>query len=45
MVDNGFLKPLNQDMLIKSSSIKDLLGEMRNYIAPDVPKWIKSNET
>ncbi|MDG1913381.1 MAG: TIGR00730 family Rossman fold protein [Crocinitomix sp.] len=45
MVDNGFLKPLNQDMLIKSSSIKDLLGEMRNYIAPDIPKWIKSNET
>jgi uncharacterized protein (TIGR00730 family) len=45
MVDKGFLKAVNQDMLIKSSSITDLLAEMRNYIAPDVPKWIKSDET
>lgn len=45
MVDKGFLKPLNQDMLLKSSSISNLLTEMHNYKAPDVPKWIKSNET
>ncbi len=45
MVDKGFLKSINQDMVIKSASIEDLLTQMRNYKAPDVPKWIKSDET
>jgi uncharacterized protein (TIGR00730 family) len=45
MVDKGFLKALNQDMLLKSDSITDLLTQMRNYKAPAVPKWIKSDET
>ncbi|MFT5821210.1 MAG: hypothetical protein ACI8ZM_002459 [Crocinitomix sp.] len=45
MVNKGFLKKINQDMLLKSDSIVDLLAQMRNYKAPDVPKWIKSDET
>ncbi|NOQ75194.1 MAG: TIGR00730 family Rossman fold protein [Crocinitomix sp.] len=45
MVDKGFLKTINQDMLLKSGSIADLVTQMRSYKAPDVPKWIKSDET
>ena len=40
MVDNGFLKEVNQQMLLMSDNIEDLLNKMRNYIAPAVGKWI-----
>jgi uncharacterized protein (TIGR00730 family) len=40
MVDNGFLKEINQNMLLVSDNIDDLLNKMRNYIAPNVGKWI-----
>jgi len=39
MVDRGFLKKENQEMLIISSSIDDLLEQMKNYIPPAVGKW------
>ena len=45
MVDRGFLKEVNQDMLLVSDDIEDLLSQMRSYIAPDVPKWITEETT
>ena len=39
-VDKGFLKQVNQDMLIVSDNIEDLLDKMKNYEAPTVGKWI-----
>ncbi|WP_367754108.1 TIGR00730 family Rossman fold protein [Flavobacterium sp. WC2430] len=40
MVDNGFLKEVNQQMLIVSDNIEELLNKMQNYVAPTVGKWI-----
>ncbi len=40
MVDNGFLKELNQEMLLVNDSIDQLLSDMMNYQAPIVGKWI-----
>ena len=40
MVDKGFLKKLNHDMLLISDNIDDLLVQMKNYVAPTVAKWI-----
>ena len=44
MVDNGFLKEVNQSMLLVSDTIDDLLDQMKQYKAPVVGKWI-SKET
>ncbi|MCD0454932.1 TIGR00730 family Rossman fold protein [Chryseobacterium sp. LC2016-27] len=44
MVDKGFLKQINQDMLLVSDSIDALLEKMRNYQAPTVGKWISKEE-
>ncbi|UWX58990.1 TIGR00730 family Rossman fold protein [Chryseobacterium oranimense] len=44
MVDKGFLKQVNRDMLLISSSIDELLDKMRNYQAPSVGKWISKEE-
>jgi uncharacterized protein (TIGR00730 family) len=40
MVDKGFLKELNQQMLLVSDNIEELLEKMENYKAPTVGKWI-----
>ena len=40
MVKNGFLKEVNQKMLLISDNIEDLLHQMNNYVAPTVSKWI-----
>jgi uncharacterized protein (TIGR00730 family) len=40
MVDKGFLKEANQQMLLMSNNIEDLLVKMRNYVPPAVGKWI-----
>jgi uncharacterized protein (TIGR00730 family) len=40
MVDKGFLKEVNQQMLLVSDNIDELLDKMKNYVAPTVPKWI-----
>lgn len=44
MVDKGFLKQVNQDMLIVSDNIEDLLNKMHHYQAPNVGKWINKEE-
>ena len=44
MVEKGFLKQINQQMLLVSDNIDDLLVKMNTYVAPTVGKWI-SEET
>ncbi len=44
MVDKGFLKELNQKMLLVSDNIEELLEKMKDYQAPTTAKWI-TNET
>lgn len=45
MVNKGFLKQINRDMLLISDNIEDLLEKMRNYQAPTVGKWISKEES
>jgi uncharacterized protein (TIGR00730 family) len=40
MTDKGLLKEVNQQMLLVSDTIDDLLDKMENYIPPSVGKWI-----
>ena len=40
MVDNGFLKTANRDMLLVDDEIERLLDKMENYQAPEVIKWL-----
>lgn len=44
MVEKGFLKQVNQEMLLISDSINELLEKMRSYKAPAVGKWISKDE-
>lgn len=44
MVNKGFLKKINQDMLLSSDNIEDLLNKIENYKAPEVGKWITKGE-
>lgn len=44
MVDEGFLKQANQDMLIVSDNIDELLEQIMNYVAPAVGKWIDKSQ-
>ncbi len=44
MVHKGFLKPVNQQMLLVDDTIDGLLEKMRSYTAPEVAKWIKKEE-
>jgi uncharacterized protein (TIGR00730 family) len=44
MVEKGFLKNVNQEMLLVSDNIEDLLHKMKNYVAPTVGKWIDKKE-
>lgn len=44
MVDKGFLKQVNRDMLLISDTIDELLEKMKNYKAPTVGKWISKDE-
>jgi uncharacterized protein (TIGR00730 family) len=44
MVDSGFLKEINQDMILVSDDIDTLLEKMRNYVPPAVGKWINKEE-
>lgn len=44
MVDKGFLKQINQDIMLISRNIDDLLEMMGNYKAPMVGKWISREE-
>jgi uncharacterized protein (TIGR00730 family) len=40
MVEKGLLKEVNQQMLLVSETIDDLLDKMTHYAAPTVGKWI-----
>ena len=40
MVNKGLLKDVNQQMLLVSDSIDELLDKMENYVPPTVGKWI-----
>jgi uncharacterized protein (TIGR00730 family) len=40
MVDKGFLKVANQQMLLISDNIDELLDKMNHYVAPTAGKWI-----
>ncbi len=42
MVDKGFLKEVNRQMLLVGHNIEDLLDQMNNYVAPTTGKWIDS---
>lgn len=44
MVNKGFLKEMNQRMLLASGDINNLLHQMRHYQAPAVGKWISREE-
>lgn len=44
MVDFGFLKKINKKMLLVSDDLDVLLEMMENYLAPEVPKWLKKEE-
>ncbi|NML71011.1 TIGR00730 family Rossman fold protein [Chryseobacterium sp. RP-3-3] len=44
MVNKGFLKQVNRDMLLISGSVDELLEKMRNYQAPSVGKWISKDK-
>lgn len=44
MVDKGFLKQINQEMLLMSDNSNELLEKMKNYQAPTVGKWISKEE-
>ena len=44
MVEKGLLKDANQEMLLVSDNIDDLLNQMKNYTAPTVGKWIDKKE-
>ncbi|SFD23714.1 hypothetical protein SAMN05518672_1011192 [Chitinophaga sp. CF118] len=40
MVNKGFLKEVNQKMVLISDNVEDLLDQMNKYHAPTVGKWI-----
>ncbi|MFH6994485.1 TIGR00730 family Rossman fold protein [Flavobacterium sp. FlaQc-48] len=44
MVKKGLLKDVNQQMLLVSDNIDDLLDQMKNYIPPTVGKWIDKDK-
>ena len=44
MVDQGFLKEENKNMVIVSDDIEDLLHQMAVYEAPKVGKWLAKKE-
>jgi uncharacterized protein (TIGR00730 family) len=44
MVDSGFVKKQNQEMLLVTDNIQGLLHQMKNYSAPAVGKWISKDK-
>lgn len=44
MVNSGFLKEINRDMLLVDDDINKLIQQMQAYEAPAVGKWISSKE-
>lgn len=44
MVRKGLLKTINREMLLVDEHTENLLKRMQDYAAPEVPKWIKTEE-
>ena len=44
MVQLGFLKQENLELLIVDDSIDGLLDQMRKYVPISVPKWVKKDQ-
>jgi len=44
LVNKGFLKEVNKEMILVSNDIEELLNKMKNYQAPTVGKWITKDE-
>ena len=44
MVNRGFLREINQKMLLTSNSVVGLLEKMESYSAPVVSKWITEED-
>ena len=44
MVEEGFLKDLNRDMLLVSEQMEELFERMINYSPPSVRKWIMNGD-
>jgi uncharacterized protein (TIGR00730 family) len=45
MVEKGFLKQINKEMLLISDDVEKLITVMENYTAPEVSKWIQRKTT
>jgi uncharacterized protein (TIGR00730 family) len=45
MVDQGFVKQENYDMILVAESIDELLIKMENYEPIPVPKWLTKEQT
>lgn len=45
MVKRGFLKMENYELLLVDTTIDGLLGKMRNFKAPQIPKWLTQERT
>lgn len=45
MVEQGFLKQENKEMIIISADIENLIQQMREYEAPKVGKWIAKDQS
>jgi len=45
MVNEGFLKQTNRDMLIVNSSIENLIKKMENYLTPSISKVVNTVAT
>lgn len=43
MVNEGFLKEMNKDMLLVSEDVHELLHQMQHYRAPHIPKWLSDD--
>ena len=44
MVQEGFLKDVNRDMVLVSELVEELLERMRTYTPPEVRKWIMDGD-
>jgi len=44
MVEKGLLKSANQEMLLVSDNIEELLDKMKKYTPPTVGKWINNDQ-
>jgi uncharacterized protein (TIGR00730 family) len=45
MTEQNFLKEVNRQMLLSDKDIFNLLNKMKEYQAPETPKWILKSET